>query len=88
MRDRRIANSGRAFPRRYLAGDIRLLAEVDEAYGPFKSLDDAHTHLKPGLTFAQLDAVAYAESDLATAERLNDARHELFGTVLGDPLAV
>ena len=33
VRDRRIGNSGRAFPRRYLAGDIRLLAEVDEAYG-------------------------------------------------------
>ena len=33
VRDRRIVNSGRAFPRRYLAGDIRLLAEVDKTYG-------------------------------------------------------
>ena len=50
-------------------------------YEAFKSLDDAHIHLKPGLTFAQLDTVAYAESDLAAAKRLNDARRELFGTV-------
>ena len=60
---------------------------VTTPYEALKSLDDAHTHLKSGLTFAQLDAVAYAESDLAAAKRLNDARRELFGTVFGDPLA-
>ena len=42
---------------------------VTTPYEAFKSLDDAHIHLKPGLTFAQLDAVAYAESDLAAAKR-------------------
>ena len=60
---------------------------VTTPYEAFNSLDDAHTHLKPGLTFAQLDAVAYAESDLAAAKRLNDVRRELFDTVFGDPLA-
>ena len=60
---------------------------VTTPYEAFKSLDDAHTHLKPGLTFAQLDTVAYAESDLTAAKRLNDHRRELFGTVFGDPLA-
>ena len=60
VRDRRIANSGRAFPRRYLAGDIRLLAEVDEAYG------QPQPDGQPGYT--RVDTVhAWTSSTLATA---------------------
>ena len=60
---------------------------VTTPYEAFKALDDAHAHLKPRMTFAQLHAVAYAESDLSAAKRLNNARRELFRTVFGDPLA-
>ena len=60
---------------------------VTTPYEAFKALYDAHTHLKPGLTSARLDAIAYAESDLSAAKRLNVARRELFRTVFGDPLA-
>ncbi len=61
--------------------------DVATPYEKLKSLPDAERFLKPGVTFARLDAVAYAESHLAAAKRLNDARRELFRTLFGDPLA-
>lgn len=47
-------------------------------YEKLKSLPDAHRHLKPGITFEQLDAIACECSDNEAARRLNQARTELF----------
>jgi transposase InsO family protein len=51
-------------------------------YEKLKSLDQAEPFLKPGMTFAQLDAQAGAMSDNEAAQRLNDARVVLFKTIL------
>jgi transposase InsO family protein len=50
-------------------------------YEKFKSLDRAAQFLKPGITFAQLDAQAMAMSDNEAAQQLNDARAVLFKTI-------
>ena len=50
-------------------------------YEKLKSLPDAARYLKPGVTFEQLDALAYAIDDNEAARRLNDARHRLFQTI-------
>lgn len=50
-------------------------------YEKLKSLPLAPTFLKPGVTFAQLDALAGAMSDNAAAERMNEARSRLFKTI-------
>lgn len=50
-------------------------------YEKLKSLPDAEKYLKPGTTFEQLDAIAYAISDNEAARRLNQARSELFETI-------
>ena len=50
-------------------------------YEKFKSLPQAETFLKPGIDFAQLDAVAGAMSDNAAAERMNAARSALFRSI-------
>ena len=50
-------------------------------YEKLKSLPQAGAFLKPGIDFAQLDAVAGAMSDNAAAERLNTARSALFRTI-------
>lgn len=42
-------------------------------YEKLKSLDQAEPFLKPGMTFAQLDAQAGTMSDNEAAQRLNDA---------------
>jgi len=47
-------------------------------YEKLKSLPQAETHLKPGVTFKQLDAIAYKISDNEAARRLNKARTLLF----------
>ncbi|WP_240466297.1 hypothetical protein [Arhodomonas sp. KWT] len=46
-----------------------------------KSLPRADHYLKPGITFEQLDAIAYAISDNEAARRLNQARAELFRSI-------
>jgi transposase InsO family protein len=51
-------------------------------YDKLKSLDHAEQYLKPGITFALLDAQAHALSDNEAAQRLNDARALLFKTIL------
>lgn len=51
-------------------------------YEKFKSLDNAEQFLKPGVTFAQLDAQAMAMSDNEAAQQLNAARAVLFKTIL------
>jgi transposase InsO family protein len=50
-------------------------------YEKLKSLDQAEQFLKPGITFEQLDVQAGAISDNEAAQRLNDARAELFKTI-------
>ena len=51
-------------------------------YEKLKSLPlAAPTFLKPGITFAQLDALATAMSDNDAAERMNAARSRLFKTI-------
>ncbi|AGA88938.1 integrase family protein [Thioflavicoccus mobilis 8321] len=50
-------------------------------YEKLKSLPDAHQHLKPNITFEQLDARAYSISDNEAAQRLIQARAELFRAI-------
>lgn len=50
-------------------------------YEKLKSLPQAQTFLKPGITFARLDELAGAMSDNAAAERMNEARSRLFKTI-------
>jgi len=50
-------------------------------YDKLKSLSDAERYLKPGVTFEQLDEIAYAISDNQAARLLQQARQELFRTI-------
>lgn len=50
-------------------------------YEKLKSLDHAEQFLKPGVTFAQLDAQALAMSDNDAVQQLNAARVVLFKTI-------
>lgn len=50
-------------------------------YDKLKSLPNAEQHLKPGITFEQLDTIALAMSDNEAARRLNQARADLFQTI-------
>ena len=50
-------------------------------YEKLKSLPSPEQYLKPGFSFQQLDAQAYAMSDSEAAKRLNTDRETLFGTV-------
>lgn len=47
-------------------------------YEKLKSLKRTEQYLKPGITFAQLDKIAYAESDIEFAKKVEQARYELF----------
>lgn len=47
-------------------------------YERLKSLPKAEQYLKPGNTFAQLDIIAYAESDNQFAEKMRNAQIQLF----------
>ena len=58
--------------RRYRDGD------VDTPYEKLKSLPDAAGWLRPGVTFEQLDAAAFAQNDLKAAAAVNAARDALF----------
>lgn len=55
--------------------------DLKTPYDKLKSLPDAATYLKPGITFGQLDAIAHAESDNAAARRLQQARAILFQSI-------
>ena len=55
--------------------------DVMTPYEKLKSLPDAERALRPGVTFEQLDAIAYAMSDLEAAKALNRARAELFAFI-------
>ena len=55
--------------------------DVATPYDKLKSLADAERFLKPGVTFAELDKVALAMSDLEANRRANRARDELLQTI-------
>ena len=55
-------------------------------YDRLKSLPGAKDCLKPGVTFAILDAVAFKISDNKAAEQLQKARQKLFKTIHGQTL--
>ncbi len=50
-------------------------------YEKLKSLPKADSYLKPGITFQQLDEIAYAISDNEAAMQMNEARKQLFKTI-------
>ena len=56
------------------------LKDMTTPYEKLKSLPHAQRFLKPGVTFAALDALAAAMSDNEAARRLNEARATLFQT--------
>lgn len=47
-------------------------------YEKLKSLPNAESHLKPGISFVKLDKLATKESDLESAKKLKKAREKLF----------
>lgn len=50
-------------------------------YDKLKSLPQAHSFLKPEVTFKKLDALAYQVTDNEAAEKMNQARSLLFQTI-------
>jgi hypothetical protein len=50
-------------------------------YDKLQSLPNAPHYLKPGLTFRQLDAIAYAISDNEAAQALNEAQAQRFRSI-------
>jgi len=65
-------------------GRIRKHYRYDQMMTPYdklRSLPNAAQYLKPGITFDQLDAIAFAISDNEAAQRLNQARAELFRSI-------
>ena len=60
-------------------------ADIMTPYEKLKSLPNAAACLKPGTTFAELDAAASATSDNEAARALNQARDHLFASI--DPAA-
>ena len=59
----------------YRARDVRT------PYDKLRSLPDAEAHLRPGVSFADLDAEAHAVSDMRAARTLNSARDRLFHAI-------
>ena len=52
--------------------------DVATPYERLRSLPDAAGWLRPGVTFEQLDELAFARTDLEAARAVNAARDELF----------
>ena len=50
-------------------------------YEKLKSLPQAYTFLKAGLTFKQLDEIAVTISDNEAAKQLTEAKQQLFNTI-------
>jgi hypothetical protein len=50
-------------------------------YEKLKSLPQAQTFLKTGLTFKPLDEIAYTISDHEAAKQLTEAKQQLFNTI-------
>ena len=56
-------------------------ADVQTPYDKLRSLPNAEDCLKPGISFAELDALAHALSDLQAVRALNAERDRLFRTL-------
>lgn len=65
--------------RRYPSQDYRT------PYEKLRSLPAAETHLRPGVTWAQLDALALRQSDTEAALAMGQAKHRLFQTLAATP---
>lgn len=52
-------------------------------YEKFKSLPDAESYLKPGLTFLELDRIAKQVTDNEAARQLQEAKSQLFQVIQG-----
>ncbi len=52
--------------------------DMQTPYEKFKSLPDARSYLKPGITFEQLDLLTKKQTDNEAAEALNKARAKMF----------
>ena len=59
-----------------------LLHFQNAADKKLKSLPKAETFLKAGLTFKQLDEIAYVISDNEAAKQLKEAKQQLFNTII------
>ena len=59
----------------------KVYRDVATPYERLKSLDAAERFLKPGVTFAALDAQAHAASDLESARRVHRERDRLLQTI-------
>ena len=58
----------------------KIRKKYDQTFVPYeklKSLPRAEQYLKEGVTFAQLDVIAYAQSDNEFAEMMQKAKSEL-----------
>jgi len=54
---------------------------LDTPYQKLRSLPDAETHLRPGVSFEQLDLIANAKTDNQAAAELNQERRALFSRI-------
>ncbi|MFP4642684.1 MAG: hypothetical protein ACLFPU_11015 [Dehalococcoidia bacterium] len=62
-------------------GKLKKIYPYDEVKTPYeklKSIPEAENHLRPGVSFQSLDAIAYQMSDNEFAERMVKARFDLF----------
>lgn len=55
--------------------------DIMTPFDKFKSLENSERFLKPGITLKDLDAIAHAMTDNESAERLKNARAQLFRTI-------
>lgn len=63
-------------------GKIRKKYETNTTpYERLKSLPNAETFLKPGISFEQLDKIAYSESDNDFAEKMEKAKKEVLKNI-------
>lgn len=55
---------------------------IKTPYEKLKSLPDAQSYLKPGITFEELDRQAHEMSDLTAAKEMANAKKQLFNIIL------
>ena len=66
-------------------GKVRKIYDVTMTpYDKLKSLENPSQHLRDGITFEDLDKIAYAESDNEFGKKLMDAKDELFKKINGN----
>ena len=62
----------------------KIRKKYDEYLTPYeklKSLKNAKQYLREGVSFAELDKIAYAESDIEFGNRMNEAKKKLFKSI-------